>query len=320
MRKLTYKLLFALVLLALTTAASESAFAQKKNKNQQILPTTGKLSLKTSPDAYPVLINGKEYGTTGVGTPNEIDLPPGTYNVEIGFPNKPYTREMKVEAGRRACMCLTYAKKVTSRPCPYDVRVDAPTAVVDGDIIAFSANPSYTGPPATLIYKWTVSPDTAVITSGQGTPSITVDSTGMSGKTVAAMLEVDTGYDDNSCRQRIPVETSVGALPPPPKEPFMVDWFDANKGFDDVKARLDNFAIALQGQPDVQGYVIVYGKAGTKASVADRLGIRALDYLTRNLKLDSRRIVVVNGGFKKQQGFELYLVPPGADPPMPNPQ
>jgi hypothetical protein len=311
MKRICYStfLVFSLLLVFGLTDAS----AQRRNR-QQAVPTTGRLSVKTMPAAYPVLVNGKPWGLSGNPNPNEVDLSPGTYLVEIQFPKKSWTREIVVNAGRRSCICLTYNERVLEKFCPYDLRVDAPSEVTDGDLITFSSSVNYGGP-TPLAYRWTVSPESARITSGQGTPSITVDTTGLAGQSVTARLESEDTTGDPSCRADN--SATVPVRPPPPPPP--ITCFDCFTfvAFDDVKARLDNFTIELANRPDYQAYIITYGRRGSRLTSPDRLGVRARDYLVRNRGIDPRRITIVNGGNKDRAGYDLYLLPPGANPPIP---
>ena len=290
-----------------------TADAQRRDR-QQAAPTMGRLSVKTLPGSYPVLVNGKPWGLSGNPNPNEVELAPGTYLVEIQFPKRTWSKELVVNAGRRTCICLTYNTRTIERYCPYDLSVDAPQEVTDGDLITFSASNNYGGA-TPLTYRWTVTPDTARITSGQGTPSITVDSTGLSGQTVTARLETDDTTGDPTCRAQNEATVPVRAIPPPPPTPCF-DCF-AFVAFDDVKARLDNLTIELANRPDSMAYIIVYGRRGSRMTTPDRLGARAVQYLTRNRGVDPRRITVVNGGYKDRAGYDLYILPPGANPPVP---
>jgi hypothetical protein len=78
-------------------------------------------------------------------------------------------------------------------------------------------------------------------------------------------------------------------------------------------------AIELQNDPGAQGYIIVYGGRNSRADSADRLSARARDYLVRTRGIDAARVVVVNGGYRETNSFELWLVPQGATPPAPTP-
>jgi hypothetical protein len=287
--------------------------AQRRNR-QQAVPTTGILSVKTSPASYPVLVNGKPWGLSGNPNPNAIDLPPGSYLVEIQFPKKSWTREIVVNAGRQSCICLSYNERVIEKFCPYDLSVDKPDFVTDGDLITFASSVNYGGP-TPLAYRWTVTPESARITSGQGTPSITVDSTGLGGQSVTARLESEDTSGDPSCRAN---NSAIVPVRPPPPPPAIV-CFDCFTfvAFDDVKARLDNFMIELSNRPDAMAYIITYGRRGSRLTSPDRLGVRARDYLVKNRGIDPRRITIVNGGNKDRAGYDLYLLPPGANPPMP---
>ncbi len=92
--------------------------------------------------------------------------------------------------------------------------------------------------------------------------------------------------------------------------------------FDDDKARLDNYANALQNRPDSQGYIIMYQgpKVGRKTVEADRMAKRSLDYLVKVRGVDPRRIVITNGGNREATMGDLWIVPPGAQPPVATPR
>jgi len=176
---------------------------------------------------------------------------------------------------------------------------------------------AYTGSSA-LIYTWTVSPANARILSGAGTPTISVDSTGLAGERITATLVVDDGSGEEACRQTAQASTFVPPTPPrenPSRE------FDVccSCSFDDQKARLDNLAVELQNDPSTSTYVIAYGGRTSRIGQADRLGGRARDYLVAQRGIDPSRIIVMNGGFREEDCVELWIVPSGATPPQPTP-
>jgi hypothetical protein len=162
-----------------------------------------------------------------------------------------------------------------------------------------------------------VSPPAARILSGVGTPTITVDSSGLGNKRMTAILVVDDGSGDRACRQTAQAATGVGGLPniTPPKR---FDEFPSI-AFDDDKARLDNLAIELQNNPGATGHVVAYAGRGSRAGEADRMGRRAIDYLTTARGISRDRLVFVNGGYREANSFELWVVPQGADAPRPTP-
>ena len=173
-----------------------------------------------------------------------------------------------------------------------------------GAPVTFTANLSGGTANITPVYNWTVSAGTII--SGQGTPSIQVDTTGLGGQPVTANLSVE-GYNltcPANCTVQVPRKISS----------TLVDYYPPIR-LNDEKARLDNFAIQLQNDPNAKGYVVVYG--GTKAKPAEKQGRikRAYDYLVNTRGISSDRIVTMEGGMRDVTTTELWIVPLGADPP-----
>jgi hypothetical protein len=128
---------------------------------------------------------------------------------------------------------------------------------------------------------------------------------------------VDDGSGDRSCRQTAQAATGVSGLPTiTPNKRF--DEFPSI-AHDDDKARFDNFAIELQNSPGATGYVIAYASRNSRAGEADRMTRRALDYLTTTRGISRDRLVVINGGRRDSNTFELWVVPQGAEVPRPTP-
>ena len=295
---------------------SNTAYAKKKHKRHY-----GQIEIATTPTGFPLRIDGKDSGETST-TVRVIQLEPGHHTLELILPSGGrWVRDFNIEEGRRVCVNLNYHPKsltITKSPCPYPINVSAPPAVNDGDLITFTSDVSYGGS-SPLNYAWTVTPAEARIVSGAGTPTITVDSTGLGGKRVTATLVVDDGSGDPLCRQRSPASTSVSAPPPPTViPPRKFDEFPS-VAFDDDKARFDNFAIELQNAPTAQGYIIVYAGRKSRAGQADRLSDRTRDYLANARGVDPSRLIIINGGYREQDMFELWIVPQGAQPPQPSP-
>ena len=309
-----------LALFAVLTLPTEAG-AKKKDKKER--PTNGRIEVSTNPGGYPILIDGQPSGETS-STVRLIDLPPGKHTVEIDFPNGTrWVRDFNIASNRKQCITINFTPRTITierpvkSPCPYPVNVSAPAVVNDGEVITFAADVAYGGPSA-LNYTWTVSPPAARITGGAGTPTLTVDSTGLGRQRVTAILVVDDGSGDHNCRQTAQASTNVNAPPPPPVQPRKFDEFPSIS-FDDDKARLDNFAIELQNNPSAQGYIIVYGGRRNSADFADRLGARSRNYLVTVRGMDANRIVVRNGGLRDRPTIELWIVPQGAPLPQPTP-
>jgi hypothetical protein len=83
---------------------------------------------------------------------------------------------------------------------------------------------------------------------------------------------------------------------------------------------LNRFLGQLQTQPELRGYVIVYAaREGSRVNTALAYGERMKKYLTISRDFDDGRVTVVDGGFRERLSYELWLAPPGAEPPEPTP-
>jgi hypothetical protein len=310
---------FAFALLLLLTFGSTALAAGQRERNNQ----SGRIEVSTLPGGYPIYIDGQPAGETST-TVRPIDLPAGSHKVEIIFPNNTrWEHDFNILPGKKNCITLAYRPRAleiphaVQSPCPYPVNISAPASASEGSIVTFTSDVAYNGPSA-LAYTWTISPPGARIVSGAGTPTITVDSTGVGRQRLTAILVVDDGSGDRACRQRASASTIISSTPPPPITPRRFDEFPSI-AFDDDKARLDNLAIELQNNPGATGYIIVYGGRTTRTDSADKLGARARDYIVGTRGIDGSRIVVINGGYRETNAFELWLVPQGATPPQPTP-
>ena len=99
----------------------------------------------------------------------------------------------------------------------------------------------------------------------------------------------------------------------------------------DEKAHLDSFAVALQAQPDSQGYIVFYG--GRRQSYpychsrqmlqrrgeAQARAARLKPYLVNSRAIDPARVIVIDGGYRELWTADLWIVPKGASPPTPSP-
>ena len=291
-----------LLVLSCCFTASHSSSASARDKKTD----NGLIIISTNPGGYPVIIDGKPWGTT-TSVPQEISLPPGPHTVEVVMPNgSRWLREFGVIARRKQCIVLSYRPKtinIERSPCPYPVNITAQSSVNDGDIITFASNTTYGGN-ADLSYTWTVSPASAKILSGAGTPTITVDSTGLGRQRITAILVVDDGSGDRACHQMAQFATTVLGTPPPPIQPRQFDQFPA-LAFDDLKARLDNLAIQLQNEPGTTGYVIVYNGRRSRADQGSRLIARTREYLVNSRHIDANRLNIVGGGTRENDYFEI---------------
>lgn len=318
MRLLRHNFLFVIGL-ALTLGVGSVMASSNADKEKVKRPKdTGTLTIRTTPASYPVKIDGQYAGMSGVGTAAEFYLAPGIHTVEVAGPNGAVVlKEVEIRRNKKHCICLKLTTITETRACPYNFRLDGPDRINEGDLVTFSAVNSGTAP-VPIRYAWRVS--NGRVTSGLGTSTITVDSSGIGGQVINAELDVNDDVYDNKCRQTISVPTAVVRIPPPPvvePKPFRCDEFEARTP-DDDKARFDNCVIQAQNTPDAQLYVIIYpgtDRASRTRNSYERLYKRAYDYMVKTRGFDPRRISIVKGGERVKTTYELWIVPPGATPP-----
>jgi hypothetical protein len=311
------KIAFA-ALLALTFSMAHpasTAYAKKRKKANY-----GTIRILSTPGGFPVSVDGKSFGETSTSY-QSMDLDPGLHTIVISLPNgQRWTREIDLPAGRIKCVALNYRPSPPlplRSPCPFPVSVSAPGQINDGEIITYTADVSYKGT-AGLTFTWSVSPANARIISGVGTPTISVDSTGLAGQRIIATVVVDDGSGERACRQTAQASTSIPSLP---KREIVGREFDVcySCSFDDQKARLDNLAVELQNDPTATTYLMAYGGRTSRVGQADRLLLRARDYLITQRGIEASRIITVNGGFREEDSLAVWIVPQGAAPPRPAP-
>jgi hypothetical protein len=268
-------------------------------------PTTATTSVgltttATDPDGDTLLYTYSTTGgrITGEGANVTWDLSgvgPGTY-----------TASVEVDDG---CGCISFSSTTVTiaecsncrNPlvCP-TIAVTCTDAVDEGQPITFTANFQQGTPTISETYNWTVSAGT--ITSGQGTSSITVDTKGLGGQSVTATVEI--GGADPTCGRTASCTTQVRNIAVPKK----IDEY-GNIRFNDEKARLDNYAIALQNEPGSRGAIVGYGSCDEEGL---KRAQRAKDYLVNTRGIDASRVDAIDGGCLPELQVQLWVVPQGA--------
>jgi hypothetical protein len=296
------------------TASSSSVTLAAECTGDQIpaegcTPTSSSVQLSataTDPDGDTLLYTYSTTGgrITGDGPNATLDLTgvaPGTYTVTV-----------EVDDG---CGCVSFATTTVTvnrcdcvaRPTPQcpTVDVSCPDTGVAGTPVTFTASVSGGDASVTPTYNWTVSNGT--ISSGQGTSTITVDTTGVTG-TIVATVEVG-GYD-RSCSV---TDNCTVSFPETPRARKIDEY--GRIQFNDEKARLDNFAIELQNDPTATGYIIAYGGRVGRRGEAQARADRAKNYLVNQRGIDPSRIQTIDGGFREDLTVELWIAPSGATQP-----
>jgi hypothetical protein len=83
---------------------------------------------------------------------------------------------------------------------------------------------------------------------------------------------------------------------------------------EDEMARLDNFAIQLQSEPQFKGVIIFYGGQTfrgrlPKRGEAEARAARLKPYLVERRGIPAARVTVVNGGYRETWQATLWIVP-----------
>lgn len=194
--------------------------------------------------------------------------------------------------------------------CPA-VNVSCPDMVKEGADLTFTADLSGGPSGVTPTYNWTVSAGS--IKSGQGTSTIVVDTTDTGGQTITAT--VDVGGFERECSTSASCTTSVEKKTAPAVKfgEYVTKDLSANK------EKLDDFVLALQSDPEAQGYIIAYGGKTSRPEDAQKAADNATDYTMNVRKMDGSRTLSGVGGYREEPTIELWIAPPGAQPPMATP-
>jgi len=312
--KFILKFAFASLLVFSFFAAHPSNVSAKPKKARY-----GTIKILTTPGGLLLTIDGKPRGET-LTEFRAFDLDAGIHNVQVTLPNGQFwIREIELPAGRVKCVVVNYhpLPPLPKSPCPFPVNISAPKQVTEGEIITYTADVAYSGN-AALKYNWKITPSSARIISGLGSPTLNVDSTGLGGQRITATLTADDGSSDPACAQTAQAVSVVAALE---KKIIVAREFDEcnSCSLDDQKARLDNLAVELQNDPSTRAYILAYGGRMSPLGQVEKLMSRSRDYLITQRGIDASRLVVVNGGFREEDSVELWIVPSGAAAPKPTP-
>ena len=197
-----------------------------------------------------------------------------------------------------------------ARECP-KVVVSCPNYIHTGEPATFNASIDNAPADAKLTYNWVVS--MGIISSGQGTSSINVDTTGVPGGELTATVDVAglpaSCPNSNSCST-----TVAGRIQVHDK----IDEY-GNIKYEDEKARLDNFGIEVQNWPEAVGYIVGYGGRRSRRGEASRRIERAKRYLVTVRGIPAARLVTIDGGYREELTVELRIRPKAFAPPEPGP-
>jgi hypothetical protein len=161
--------LFVVGLILILGASAEVFSQNRQSKN------SGILTVKTSPQSYPVKVDGQVIGMSGVGSEAVFYLTPGEHLIEVEGPDgQKFSRTINFERGKKHCICLTTVERTVSKRCPYDIYLEGPAKYVKGDTIYFRAFNRVSDGAIPVNYAWSVATAGATIIDGLNTNTIAV--------------------------------------------------------------------------------------------------------------------------------------------------
>jgi hypothetical protein len=196
---------------------------------------------------------------------------------------------------------VTFCPSITLRSPEYVWRTDRP--------LTFSASVEYVNQNVTPTYHWTVSE--GQIIKGQGTRQIEVKLPEGNYRSVSATLEV--GEFSPKCSTKESVTSPAALLAMPHK----VD--ESSGGWEDAMARLDWFALEMENNPNLIGVLIVYGGQRRRFNELRQWSDCLEGYLVNRRGVDATRIVMINGGYRENLTFELWVTEDKNHLPNPEP-
>jgi hypothetical protein len=193
-------------------------------------------------------------------------------------------------------------------PCP-QMQIQSPARTVrEGQPVTFSARITGGDKAVTPSILWNLS--SGLIQDGQGTPRVTVDSTGAGMyREIVAELWLG-GYAPECQLQSAPFRVAV--VPPAAK---FVEF--AELSVDEENERIAAaVSAALQSNDRLQ----VIGYAGRKSErTFISTSLRRMREQIVKGGMQPNRFGVADGGFREEPFFEIWIIPDGAEPPRPTP-
>ena len=158
-----------------------------------------------------------------------------------------------------------------------------------------------------LIYEWKIS--AGEIVEGEGTNSIKVKINDSNTKRITAFVKIKGLSFACETNAFLTIETE--------NKPFIFHQAE-RYNFSDLAARIDAFLNTLIQNPKLKGYIIVYANRSLGTLDMER-GIKSVQNYIGYRGIDLKRITVVRGGFREYSTVDSWIIPPGAEPPIPTP-
>jgi hypothetical protein len=191
-------------------------------------------------------------------------------------------------------------------PCP-KIDVKAPNQPIrDGVPVKISANLAGGDKKVSPMFDWSIS--AGVISSGQGTPSIEIDTTGAGSERMIYATVLLGGFAPECMSSGTATVTVAG---PAQK----VDEFGVMPEAE-LSQRLTSF-LGSVAQTD-QAYIFAYaGRTNVRGFASSSL--RQIRAEALKTGIPSERLITIDGGYRDDAGYELWIVPIGSEAPRPSP-
>jgi hypothetical protein len=193
-------------------------------------------------------------------------------------------------------------------PCPQMQIQSQARTVREGQPVMFTARITGGDKAVTPSILWNLS--SGLIQDGQGTPRITVDSTGAGMyREIVAELWLG-GYPPECPLQSNPFRVAV--VPPAAK---LMEFGEVSVDEENEKiVAAVNMALQTNDRLHVIGYA---GRKSERAYIGTSL--RRMREQIVKAGVQNNRVGVYDGGFREEPFFEFWIVPEGAEPPRPTP-
>ncbi|HKO62113.1 MAG TPA: hypothetical protein VJV03_13195 [Pyrinomonadaceae bacterium] len=215
----------------------------------------------------------------------------------------------------RTCFAQQAAtRKPITKPDGRDAHAICPTVSVSCPAdpllneLEFTATVTGGDPNVTPTYHWQVA--NGEIIAGQETPAIRVKREPC--QNVTATLRI-SGFD-TICSRTASCSTTICHTLPPPKK---VDSYGLIP-FDQVRRKLDLFAVALKKQPGAMGY-IRFSRPKNNLDEVQKAAEEAKQYLVERFDIEKDGIRIDDGGTREEFMIELWLIPLGSYLPKVSP-
>jgi hypothetical protein len=195
--------------------------------------------------------------------------------------------------------------------CPV-IEVSCPEFVDQFETMVCSATVFGGSDLTNMRFSWKVS--LGKIIKGQDTASIEVETRGLFPGVVNATVEV-AGTWPSSCSRQATASSALVISDPGPQlfEKYGEIPFEKEKEY------LHRYALLLGKDPGSQPYILAYAGRRALPNEALERGKRVKNRLVAHYGIQDKRVVVVDAGYRETPAIELWLVPQGAEPPLPTP-